>query len=151
MSAGLLAAIRVAEAQVSAAEAVGLVMEARIKLAEAALATARRVASAHGVGVSDANSAAPVVGPSTAANLSEAEFARFMGVSERTIANDRTEMAEGVHYHRHGRRVLYHVPEAADFIRHRRQPGRRETAQTAVDEVTQRRARTALRGLRSGR
>lgn len=83
----------------------------------------------------------------TSQNLSELEFAELMGVSSRTIAYDRKQMTEGVHYHRHGRRVLYHVPEAQEFIRTYRGSLSRgaDDERLAIDEVTRRRARVALK------
>jgi hypothetical protein len=104
------------------------------------------------VEVSDGKPSPVSGGPSLIANLSEAEFARFMGVSPRTIANDRRYMTEGVHYHHHGRRVLYHVAEAALFLRHFKRPSAGDgVQQLAVDEVTRRRARVALRRSRGSR
>lgn len=93
--------------------------------------------------------------PSDSENLSEAEFARRVGVSVRTIKNDRKErLRQGEHYHRHGRRVLYHFPEARDFLRQLGRgvslDGRVDVERLAIDEVTQRRARLALKKTRSG-
>ena len=78
--------------------------------------------------------------------MSEMEFARFMCVSSRTIAYRRKHMTEGVHFHLNGKRVVYHVTVAAEFIR--RGGGRPlstdDVEQVAIDEVTRRRARVAL-------
>ena len=137
--------VHAAEAQLSAAEVAMLLTEARIRLTDIALATARQIAAEQGIDLGPEHSAAPAT-TTLPSNLSEAAFARLMGVSARTIANDRRHMTERLHYHRHGRRILYHVPEAADFIRQ----GRTKTATgdatpLAIDEVTRRRARVALR------
>jgi hypothetical protein len=117
-----------------------------IRLADAALAATRCIAAEEGIDVPDGATSPISAGPSGAANLSEVEFARFMGVSPRTIASDRKHMTEGVHYHRHGRRVLYHIVEAQAFLRNFKRPVAGEIIQRlAVDEVTRRRARMALR------
>jgi hypothetical protein len=140
--------IQRADATVSAAEASLAFADARIGLLSAQMSALQALA----VHLLDMPRAAPgLAGPlaSPGANLSEEKFAKLMGVSERTIAKDRTEMTEGLHYHRHGRRVLYHVPEAVEFIRHRKPPVAGDVARVAVDEVTRRRARVALRKSRA--
>jgi hypothetical protein len=105
-----------------------------------------RVACERGTEVSSGNSSSISVGQSTASNLSEVAFAKVMGVSPRTIASDRKYMTEEVHYHRHGRRVLYHAAEAEAFLRHFKRPlADSDIQRLAIDEVTQRRARVALR------
>lgn len=138
-----------AEATVCAAEAAIALADSQIGLLSARMATVRALAAGLGIKTTQPPAATGLAWPahSTGSNLSENEFAELMGVSQRTIANDRAEMTEGVHYHCHGRRVLYHVPEAADFIRQRKPLKARGTDATrlAVDEVTQRRARVALR------
>jgi hypothetical protein len=75
-------------------------------------------------------------------HVSTEGFAKFMGVSVRTIAKDRKRMTPGVHFHHHGRRVLYHLPEAEDFLRQGRVVGtEKDLERLAADEVTRLRAR----------
>ncbi len=143
-------AIHEADARLSAAECEVALVEARLRAADIAIATARRAAEEHGVPVSlgDTRSSSAAV---TSPYLSQRAFAAYMGVSERMIAYDRQDMTEDVHFHKHGTRVLYHLPEAADFIRNRDRDKPLDTTRLAVDEVTRRRARTALRKLKAAR
>ena len=152
MSAQLGAAIRLADIQVSTAEAAASLVDARLRLVDAALCDLKHIAAVVGVEVSDVARPGAISAPhSFAPNLSEPEFAKLMGVSQRTIAKDRKAMTETVHFHLHGRRVLYHVPEAADFIRARGRASLGSDADLVVDEVTKRRARAALRKSRAAR
>lgn len=71
-------------------------------------------------------------------------------MSERTIRYDIEKMEEGRHFHRAGRRggrVVIHVQEADDWYAQR--ASKRDVAasveELAVDEVTRRRARVALK------
>jgi hypothetical protein len=143
-------AIHEADVRLAAAECEVALVEARLRSADIAIASARRAAEEHGVPMSlgDTRSSRAAV---SSPHLSQRDFAAYMGVSERTIAYDRKEMTEGVHFHAHGKRVLYHLPEAADFIRNRSRKKPLDTARLAVDEVTRRRARTALRKLKAAR
>lgn len=146
----LLVALHEADARLAAAECEATLVEARLRAADIAIATARRLAEEQGIPVPCGDERASITAPSSP-YLSQRDFAAYMGVSERMIAYDRKEMIEGVHFHPHGRRVLYHLPEAADFLRNRGRKKPLDTARLAVDEVTRRRARTALRKLRSAR
>ena len=81
--------------------------------------------------------------------LSVMEYARHARVSERTVRYLIKEMAEHVHFHRdgrHGRRVIIHVTEADVWRAARVRPSSGEDIdRLAIDEVTRRRARVALR------
>lgn len=79
-------------------------------------------------------------------NIDAGKFAARLGVSVRKVRDLKKKLREGEHYSRYGRRVLFHWPEARDFLR--------ESGATAapldeerlvIDEVTQRRARAALK------
>jgi hypothetical protein len=146
----LVEAIHVADGQLAAAEARLCQIESCVRLTDVMIANVRRLAAQHGIVLN-----APRPRPSTTSeNLSEADFAARVGVSVRTIKNDRKLLTEGVHFYRHKRRVLYHFPEARDFLRDHFGRGVLRDASAnidrlAVDELTQRRARVALRKARS--
>jgi hypothetical protein len=79
-----------------------------------------------------------------------AKYAAYRAVSERSISYDIKKMEEGKQFHRHGRtrrRVVIHVQEADAWYAQR--AGERDVAasveELAVDEVTRRRARVALK------
>lgn len=86
---------------------------------------------------------------STQAFATVAQYAASRSVSERTIRYDIKAMKEGTHFHKVGRkrrRVVIHVQEADAWYAQRAVS--RDTAsveQLAVDEVTRRRARVALK------
>jgi hypothetical protein len=138
----LTTAVHAAEAQLSAAKAEVSLADARVHLADVALATIRWLAAEKGIELST-----PTMASGSGQNVSEPEFAKLMGVSARTIANDRKHMTEGLHYHHHGRRVLYHMPEAQDFIRQSRGSSSAsvDVERLAMDEVNRRRARAAMK------
>jgi hypothetical protein len=147
----VMKAVYAAEAQASAAEAVLALADARVRLVDTYLATVRRVAAEHGIDMTP-----PRVEANTkpvSENISRDELAKRLGVSVRTVSNDHRRMAEGVHYHYHRRRVLYHWPEVQDFIRQgsAKLLGGDDLEHLAIDEVSRRRARAALRKIGGGR
>lgn len=96
--------------------------------------------------------ATPVRAPAPAAMayLSLAKYAAYRSVSERTVRYDVKKMEEGRHFHRAGRkggRIVIRVPEADAWYaeRSRSKAPASSIEQLAVDEVTRRRARVALK------
>jgi hypothetical protein len=95
--------------------------------------------------------APPSLGPPRSqAFASVAQYAAYRSVSERTVRYDLSDMEEGKHFHRAGRkggRVVIHVQEADAWYAQR--GSRRDVAanveELAIDEVTRRRARVALK------
>ena len=82
--------------------------------------------------------------------MSIAQYAVYRCVSDRTVRYDIEKMEEGKHFHRagrKGRRVVIHVQKADAWYAQR--AGKRDAAasveELAVDEVTRRRARVALK------
>jgi hypothetical protein len=142
----LASIVHEAEVHVNRAEAGVALVEARLRLLDATFAEARELAREANIPLSGSTVDVPK-SSALPPHMAEGEFARFMRVSPRTMAYRRKHMTEGVHFHLHGRRVIYHVAEAADFIR--RGGGRplptEDLEQLAIDEVTRRRARIALR------
>lgn len=137
-----------ADVQLCAAEAGVALADARLRLFDAALISVKRLARVAGISILEA---APLPTESRR-NLSRQQFAALMGVSVRRVDYHRTEMTAGLHFHRDGRRVLFHVPEAEDFVRQavaRGMPSD-DIEVVAIDEVTRRRARVALRRARGG-
>src|SRR5262249_1969921 len=82
-------------------------------------------------------------------HMTVGEYAQHRCVTERSIRYEiREQMVEGVHYHRDGRsgrRVIIHVAEADRRLAARTKQAPRGPEELAVDEVTRRRARVALR------
>lgn len=96
--------------------------------------------------------ARPVVAsaPAPANFLSVAEYAIHRSVSERTVRYDVQQMEEGKHFQRAGRkggRIVIRVPEADAWYaeRSRSVAPAASLDEIAVDEVTRRRARVALK------
>lgn len=138
-------AARAAQEALALAEATAAVLDARICVLDAALLRLRTAAERAGVAVE-------VVAPislTSSRHMTREEFAAEMKVCVRQIDNDRRKMVEGTHYHRHGRRVIFHYPEAAQFVRtlHATLTVDDDLEKLAIDEVTQRRARRALKRL----
>jgi hypothetical protein len=82
--------------------------------------------------------------------MSLAEYARHARVSERTLRYQVKRMTEHVHFHRDGckrRRIVIHVREADEWRATQGAPGicSGDIDRLAIDEVTRRRARAALR------
>jgi hypothetical protein len=85
-----------------------------------------------------------------AAFMSVTQYAVYRCVSDRTIRYDLQKMEEGKHFHlagRRGGRVVIHVQEADAWYKERstERAGARSIEMLAVDEVTRRRARVALK------
>lgn len=88
--------------------------------------------------------------PTTVTYLPPAKYAAHRSVSERTIRYDLQEMEEGKHFQRAGRkggRIVVHVQQADAWYaeRSRSIAPTSSIEQLAVDEVTRRRARVALK------
>jgi hypothetical protein len=134
----------IVERELSRAEAAVGLLDARIKLVDAAMADLRLLAEKAGIKLSPPLAATP---SAPGQFMCIPEFAAFMRLSERTVANLKKQMVEGKHYQRIGRRVLIDVEAATAFIRERTpSPNKASTIeQIAVDEVTSRRARAALK------
>lgn len=135
--------LEVAEHHVSVAEASVAHMEETCRKADAAIAALRALAVVVGI---DLPPRLPATPPSQARNLTREEFAEEMRVSVRRIDQHRKKMTIGVHYHRDGTRVLFHHPEAADFLRSALVPALQsclDTEQLAMNEVARRRAITS--------
>jgi hypothetical protein len=137
-----------AEARVCVAEASVAVTTAQVALVGKQIADLRALAA--GAGIELATPAAPSAGDITPF-MSIDEFATLMRVSPRKMASELKLMLEGTHYHRAGRRVIIRVSDAAEFIRSRKpmRSGHTNNDALAIDEVTRRRAKTALNRARA--
>jgi hypothetical protein len=143
----LALALHEADAQVNRASATLALAEARLRLLDATFADIKALAQQANIPFSNASEVpAPMQVPM---HMSEPDFARHMCISPRTLATERKDMMEGVHYHHTGRRIIYHVAEAGEFLRGRARravlAGTDDVERLAIDEVTRRRARVALR------
>jgi hypothetical protein len=85
------------------------------------------------------------VSPQARSNISMKTLVERTGVCERTCAKIRKAMTEGLHFHRVGRRVLYHDPQAVEFVeRWSVRPSSGDVEQALNDDVLRRRAKVAL-------
>jgi multidrug resistance efflux pump len=133
----LAIAAHLAEHHVSRAEADLSEIEASLKKADSSLASLRAVALRAGLELPDKPHVAQV-GRGFRERL---ELAEEMRISVRRIDQHRAAMTKDVHYHKDGARILFHVPEAVDFILARLASTSREAdiEQIADEEVIRRR------------
>lgn len=140
--AALVHDIYVAEEELSKTEASLRLVEARLSLTDAAIARVRQLGARLGLRMSPS-----VTSPTSASaktNISMKTLVERTGVCERTCAKIQKAMTAGVHFHRVGRRVLYHDPQAVEFVeKWSTRPSSVEVEQV-LNDVLQRRAKVAL-------
>ena len=142
LQAALVHDLYVAEEELLKTEASLRLVEARLNLTEAAMARVRQLGARLGLRISA--SIRPVAKPSKV-NISMKILVERTGVCERTCSKIRKALTEGIHFHRVGSRVLFHDPEAIEFVeRWSMRPSSVEVEQSVNDDVLRRRAKIAL-------
>ena len=135
--------IYVAEEELSKTEASLRLVEARLNLTDAAMARVRQLGARLGLRMSPSPATSSAKSPKV--NVSMKTLAERTGVCERTCAKIRKAMTEGVHFHRVGTRILFHDPEAIEFVeKWSMRPSSVDVEQAVNDDVLRRRARVAL-------
>jgi hypothetical protein len=131
--------VQVAEHHICRAEADLSEIEACLKKADSSIAALRAVALRAGLRLPDK----PTETPEARRFLSRQQLADEMGTSVRRVDQHRKKMIKGVHYHKDGSRILFHCPEAIDFILAVLSPTLTDAdiEQMAVAEVHHRRSR----------
>jgi len=131
--------IQAAEHHICRAESYLSEIEASLKRADSSIAVLRAVALRAGLELPDK----PLEPQEGRRFISRELLAEEMGISVRRIDQHRKNMIEGDHYHKDGSRILFHCPEAIDFILAVLSPTLLATniEQLAVAEVARRRNR----------
>lgn len=146
--AGIVQGIHAAEAELSSAEASLRLVEARLSLTDAAMARVRLLGARLGLCLTSSKTPA-VTANGTNIPIPMKTLVQRTGVSERTCAKIRKAMTEGVHFHRVGSRVLFHDPQAVEFVEQwSMKPRLVEVGQALNDDVLRRRAKVALKRAR---
>jgi len=147
MEQALARRVQVAEYHVSQAESGLANVEAGLRAADASFAALRTLAQIAGFQLSER----PNGDLDGRRFMSRPKFAAAMGVCIRLIDRQKTRMTKGVHYHYNGARLLFHNPEAVEFIlaTKKAEPPDGDLDQLAAEEVARRRNRRK-RGKSSG-
>ena len=147
----LALACGMAEEQVAMAEAGVATTQARLRLADCAIARIRAVAAGCGIQLRTPPSTA-TDSSGTPSRMSVREFALQQRISERTMRKHLKGMSEGREYHRDGRRIIVHTVDAEAYLDLVLAPKTEDVDadRIAIDEVTRRRARVAQKQLGTG-
>jgi hypothetical protein len=139
MEQALALRVQLAECHLSHAESGLASVEAGLRAADACFATLRVLAQMAGFQLSDK----PNGDLGERRHLSRPQLAALMNVCIRLIDRQKTRMTERVHYHYNGRRILFHNPEAVDFILASRtkEPPEEDLEQLATAEIARRKNR----------